>query len=204
MYLTTTVMSLIPTRNRHHAQCPNSVRERPYSFSASATLMSAACETLLGDVSHGVARQLSPTVIVRSPVPALPPSGGATTPCPWPDTSRSPSRVPCGPAPTGQSWHTGCPGHGGSGPGAGACPVLRPRRGPGGSGLRPTRLAADDAGPRPRPGVAGRRLRCPVPDEHGRTPARAAPGYTPRPGGQRGDTPRPARSHRPTGGTLRA
>ena len=97
------------------------------------------------------------------------------------------------PAPAGLSWCTACRGRGGSAPGADACRVPRPGRGPGGSGFQRVRPLEDRGAHGSRRGAAGRRLRGPVPDGPGRTQGRAAPGCMPRPDGQPADTPRSAR-----------
>src|SRR5262252_6044845 len=47
---------------------------------------------------------------------APPPPAGARTSSPWRDTSRWPWTAQHGPAAAGRSWHTACPGRGGSGP----------------------------------------------------------------------------------------
>src|SRR5262249_34950621 len=58
------------------------------------------------------------------PAPAPPWSPGARRSCPWRGTSRWPWTTRRGPARAGRWRHTGCRGHGGSGPGASACRVF--------------------------------------------------------------------------------
>jgi hypothetical protein len=55
-----------------------------------------------------------------------PPPAVARRSSPWRDRARWRRPRRREPAPAGQSWHTGCRGHGGSAPGVGACRVRRP------------------------------------------------------------------------------
>jgi hypothetical protein len=73
---------------------------------------------------------------ITAPPPTLvpPPPAAARRSSPWRGTARWRLRVRCALAPAGRAWHTTCRGHGGSEPGAGACPAPQRGQGPVSSG----------------------------------------------------------------------